>query len=175
MECVAVRQDHGLYVSVNAEDASRADLEFLVQFGQTAKEAGADRVRFCDTLGILTPSTRTTRSRSSWKKVGIDIEMHTHDDFGMATANAIAGVKAGATYVNTTVMVSARGPAMPPSRRSSWRSSTSGQVDMGLHTNRFREISEYVATASASTIPAWKPIVGTNSSPTRAASTPTAS
>ena len=54
-ECVAFAKDHDLYVSVNAEDASRADLEFLLRFGQAAKEEGADRLRFCDTLGILDP------------------------------------------------------------------------------------------------------------------------
>ena len=48
-------RSNDLYVSVNAEDASRADLEFLVRFGQAAKDEGADRLRFCDTLGILDP------------------------------------------------------------------------------------------------------------------------
>ena len=54
-ECVAFAKEHDLYVSVNAEDASRADLEFLLRFGQAAKDEGADRLRFCDTLGILDP------------------------------------------------------------------------------------------------------------------------
>jgi len=94
---------HNLYVSVNAEDASRASLEFLVEFAQVAKETGADRLRFCDTLGILDPFETFRVIKFLKDEVGIELEMHTHNDFGMATANALAGIKAGAKYVNTTV------------------------------------------------------------------------
>ena len=94
---------HDVYVSVNAEDASRADTEFLLKFVRIAKDAGADRIRFCDTLGILDPFNTYVKIKTIIDVTGVDIEMHTHDDFGMATANAIAGIKAGARYVNTTV------------------------------------------------------------------------
>ena len=94
---------YNLYVSVNAEDASRADMEFLLQFARTARDLGADRMRYCDTLGILDPFETFMRVKTIIDIVGIDVEMHTHNDFGMAIANAIAGVKAGATYINTTI------------------------------------------------------------------------
>ncbi len=94
---------YNLYVSVNAEDASRSDMEFLLQFARTARDVGADRLRYCDTLGILDPFETFMRVRNIIDIIGIDIEMHTHNDFGMAIANAIAGIKAGATYVNTTI------------------------------------------------------------------------
>jgi homocitrate synthase NifV len=96
-------KQHNLYVSVNAEDASRAAPEFLVEFGATAKEAGADRLRYCDTVGILDPLEMYERVKNLIAEVAMPIEMHTHNDFGMATANAIAGLEAGATWVNTTV------------------------------------------------------------------------
>lgn len=96
-------KSHNFYVSVNAEDASRSDMEFLLQFARTARDAGADRLRYCDTLGILDPFETFLRVKNIIDIIGIDMEMHTHNDFGMAIANAIAGIKAGAIYVNTTI------------------------------------------------------------------------
>ena len=96
--------DHGLYISCNAEDASRADLKFLIEFAKTAKEAGASRIRYCDTIGREEPFTAYERIKTIITTVGIDVEMHTHNDFGMANANSLAGIKAGAKYVSTTVM-----------------------------------------------------------------------
>jgi homocitrate synthase NifV len=78
-------------------------MEFLLSFARTARDAGADRLRFCDTLGILDPFNTFMKIKTVIDVVGIDVEMHTHNDFGMATANAIAGIKAGARFVNTTV------------------------------------------------------------------------
>ena len=161
-ECVAFAKDQNLYVSVNAEDASRADLEFLLRFGQAAKEEGADRLRFCDTLGILDPFDTYNVITFLKKEGGLDIEMHTHDDFGMATANALAGIKAGATYVNTTVNGLGERAGNAALEEVVMALKYLGKVDVGLHTSRFRELSEYVAAASARTIPAWKSIVGTN-------------
>jgi homocitrate synthase NifV len=159
---VEFAKSHGVYVSVNAEDASRADLEFLVRFGATARDAGADRLRFCDTLGILDPFDTYNVISFLIKQVGIDIEMHTHDDFGMATANALAGIKAGATYVNTTVNGLGERAGNAALEEVVMALKYLGKVELGMHTERFRELSEYVAAASARSVPAWKSIVGTN-------------
>ena len=159
---VAFAKDKGLYVSVNAEDASRADLDFLTRFGLAAKEAGADRLRFCDTLGILDPFDTFNVVSFLKKRVGIEIEMHTHNDFGMATANALAGIKAGATYVNTTVNGLGERAGNAALEEVVMAMKYLGKVELGLRTERFRELSEYVAAASARTVPAWKAIVGTN-------------
>jgi len=161
-ECVGFAKGKGLYVSVNGEDASRADLEFLVRFGLAAKEEGADRLRFCDTLGILDPFDTFNVITFLKKNIGIDIEMHTHDDFGMATANALAGIKAGATYVNTTVNGLGERAGNAALEEVVMALKYIGKLEVGLDTSRFRELSEYVAAASARTIPAWKSIVGTN-------------
>jgi homocitrate synthase NifV len=158
---VAFAKEAGVYVSVNAEDASRADLEFLLRFGRAAKEEGADRLRFCDTLGILDPFD-TYNVISFLTHQGLEIEMHTHDDFGMATANALAGIKAGATYVNTTVNGLGERAGNAALEEVVMALKFLGHVDLGLHTSQFRELCEYVAAASARSIPSWKSIVGTN-------------
>ncbi len=160
-QCVAFAKERELYVSVNAEDASRSDLEFLLRFGMAAKEEGADRLRFCDTLGILDPFD-TYNVITFLIRQGLTIEMHTHNDFGMATANALAGIKAGATYVNTTVNGLGERAGNAALEEVVMALKYLGKVDLGLHTSRFRELSEYVAAASARTIPVWKSIVGTN-------------
>jgi homocitrate synthase NifV len=160
--CVAYAKSKNLYVSVNAEDASRSDLDFLIRFGLAAKEEGADRLRFCDTLGILDPFDTFNVVSFLIKATGLEIEMHTHDDFGMATANALAGIKAGATYVNTTVNGLGERAGNAALEEVVMALKHLGKVDVGLDTSRFRELSEYVAAASSRTIPAWKSIVGTN-------------
>lgn len=162
VESVEYAASHGLYISVNAEDASRANPEFILEFARTAKEAGADRIRYCDTLGIMTPSAMYDAIKTIIDTVDIPIEMHTHNDFGMATANAIAGVQAGATFLSTTVMGIGERTGNSPLEEVVMASKHLLGMDTGIETKRLREISEYVARASNREIPAWKPIVGEN-------------
>ena len=108
-EAVRAAREHGVeVVGVNAEDASRTDMDYLVRFAQAAKEAGADSVRYCDTLGYDDPRTIYKRVNHLAKEVGVTIEIHCHNDLGMAVANSIEGAKgaidAGVdAYVNTCV------------------------------------------------------------------------
>lgn len=155
-------KEHNLYVSVNAEDASRADLAFLEEFALVAKEHGADRLRFCDTLGILDPFRTYQIVRYLKERVNIDIEMHTHNDFGMATANALAGAKAGASYINTTVVGLGERAGNAALEEVVMAMKHIGRLDLGIKTEKLRELSEYVAQASGRTIPVWKAIVGVN-------------
>lgn len=155
-------KSHNLYVSVNAEDASRSDMEFLLQFARTARDAGADRLRYCDTLGILDPFETFLRVKNIIDIIGIDIEMHTHNDFGMAIANAIAGIKAGAIYVNTTINGLGERAGNAAFEEFVMALKYVEGVDMGFNTTLFRNLSEYVARASNRVLPTWKPIVGGN-------------
>jgi homocitrate synthase NifV len=155
-------KQHNLYVSVNAEDSSRSDMEFLLQFARTARDVGADRLRYCDTLGILDPFETFMRVKTIIDIIGIDIEMHTHNDFGMAIANAIAGIKAGATYVNTTINGLGERAGNASFEEFVMALKLVEGVDLGFNTTHFRELCEYVARASNRTLPTWRPIVGGN-------------
>jgi homocitrate synthase NifV len=161
-ESVDFAKQKNLYVSVNMEDASRSDLSFLLEFCKTAKEAGADRVRFCDTLGILDPFQTYKVIKHLYENADIEIEMHTHNDFGMATANAMAGLRAGATYVNTTVNGLGERAGNAALEEVVMALKVIENIDLGMKTQMFRRISEYVAGASSRTVPIWKAIVGTN-------------
>lgn len=94
----------GIYISVGGEDASRADSDFVALFAETAYQHGASRFRYCDTVGMQDPFAVYASVTELRKSTRIDIEIHTHNDFGMATANALAAVRAGAVSVNTTIM-----------------------------------------------------------------------
>jgi homocitrate synthase NifV len=95
-------------VGVNAEDASRTDMDYLIQFAQAAKEHGADRFRYCDTLGFDNPFTIYDRVKAVASEVKIPIELHCHNDLGMAVANSLGGaigaIHSGVdAYINTTI------------------------------------------------------------------------
>ncbi len=153
---------YGVYVSVNAEDASRTDLEFLSEFARLAKEAGADRLRFCDTVGILEPFTTYEIVKKIIDEVGIPVEMHTHNDFGLATANALAGIKAGATYVGVTVNGLGERAGNAALEEVVMALKYIYNLDLDIKTFKLKEVCEYVAKASARELPVNKTIVGKN-------------
>ncbi len=95
-------------LGVNAEDASRTDMKYLIEFALAAKEAGADRIRYCDTLGYDSPFSIYERVYELAKAVKIPIEIHCHNDLGMVVANSVCGAKAAIdagvdAFINTTV------------------------------------------------------------------------
>ena len=101
--CVPRARDLGLEVIVGGEDASRADHDFLLRAAETAQVVGARRFRFADTLGIMEPFGALAIFQRLRAAVDIELEMHAHDDLGLATANTLAAALGGATHVNTTV------------------------------------------------------------------------
>jgi len=95
-------------IGVNAEDASRTDMDYLIKFAKKAKEHGAQRIRYCDTLGFDDPFTIYERVKALATEVKIPIELHCHNDLGMVVAASLAGAKAAIdagvdAYINTTV------------------------------------------------------------------------
>jgi homocitrate synthase NifV len=108
-EAVTAARAHGAEtIGVNAEDASRTDMDYLIEFGLAAKEYGADRFRYCDTLGYDNPFTIYEISKTLAEKIGMPIEVHCHSDLGMAVANSMAGAKGVIdggqdVYINTTI------------------------------------------------------------------------
>src|SRR5512138_376351 len=160
-QALGFAKENGLYVSVGGEDASRADLTFLAELMDLAVTMGADRFRFCDTLGILDPFTMFEKVRALHGAVpSLPIEVHTHNDLGMATANALAGIKAGARFVNTTVNGLGERAGNAALEEVVMALKISCGIDPGIDTHRFREISRYVGRASHRPVPAWKAIVG---------------
>ena len=103
LECVDFARGHGYEVSVGFEDASRAELPFMIHLGVLLQSYGVLYIRFADTLGLLTPGETYDKVLALRQGTGMEVEFHAHDDFGMAVANSIAAVQAGARYVDTTL------------------------------------------------------------------------
>ncbi|MDS4020268.1 MAG: homocitrate synthase [Candidatus Competibacter sp.] len=101
--CVPQARALGLEVIVGGEDASRADHDFLLRAAETAQVVGARRFRFADTLGIMEPFGALAIFQRLRAAVDLELEMHAHDDLGLATANTLAAALGGASHVNTTV------------------------------------------------------------------------
>ncbi len=157
---VTKARDLGLEVSVGGEDASRADLDFVFRVMDVAQAAGARRFRFADTLGLLDPFTTYKRIHEIVKGSDLEIEIHAHDDLGLATANSIAAIKAGATHVNTTVNGLGERAGNAPLEEvvmALWRIHG---LETGIDMQSFPRISKQVAEASGRAIAPNKSIVG---------------
>lgn len=154
-------KDHDAYVCIGGEDSSRADLEFLVELMQAALEEGAERFRFADTLGILDPfNTYDKLAYLRHRVPGMELEIHTHNDLGMATANTLAGIRAGARYVNTTVNGLGERAGNAALEEVVMALKYACDTDLGLDTSRFVELSRLVGQASSRPVPDWKAVVG---------------
>ena len=109
LEAVKIARLNGAEtIGVNAEDASRADLDHLLEFGKAVRDAGADRLRYCDTLGYDNPFTIYKTTRILAETIELPIEIHCHGDLGMAVANSVAGAKGVIdggqdAFINTTI------------------------------------------------------------------------
>ncbi|OKH24438.1 homocitrate synthase [Hydrococcus rivularis NIES-593] len=161
-EAIFYASDRGLWISVGGEDSSRADETFLLDVALSAQEWGASRFRFCDTVGILDPVTTFEKVSQLTKWLSIPIEMHTHDDLGLATANALAGLRAGATSVNTTVNGLGERAGNAALEEIVMALKRIYGVDLGIKTERLRELSQFVVAASGCPVSPWKAIVGEN-------------
>ncbi len=103
VSAVEYAKKHGMHVEFSAEDATRSDRFFLYNVFKAVANAGADRVDLPDTVGYATPQYITELVKEVKKSISIPISMHCHDDFGLAVANSIAGINAGASCAHVTI------------------------------------------------------------------------
>jgi len=152
--------DLGFEVSVGAEDASRADPAFLLQVAEQAQRSGARRLRYADTLGVLDPFTTREVMASLRCYVDLELEMHAHNDLGLATANTLAAVLAGATHVNTTVNGLGERAGNAPLEEVVMALRHVGGRETGIDTRRLPAVSRLVVAASGRPVAANKSVVG---------------
>ncbi|MBU4293825.1 MAG: homocitrate synthase family protein [Actinobacteria bacterium] len=159
---ISEAKSNGLDFIVSAEDATRTDLEFLLKMINIAQKKGAYRFRICDTVSRLDPFRTFLYINTILNTIDFPIEVYNHNDFGMATANAMAAIRAGASSLVTSVNGLGEGTGNAALEEIVMALKYLEEVDLGMATSKFRELSEYVAKASARAIPVWKAIVGTN-------------
>ncbi|MBD2665427.1 homocitrate synthase [Richelia sinica FACHB-800] len=161
-DCISFALDQGLWVSVGGEDSSRADESFLQDVAQLAQEWGASRFRFCDTVGVLDPFSTHRKVKRLVSTLSIPVEIHTHNDFGLATANALSGIKAGAVSVNTTVNGLGERAGNAALEEVIMGLKCIYDVSLGIDTRCLLELSQLVSQASGANVQPWKAIVGEN-------------
>lgn len=160
-------------IGINAEDASRSDLDFLKRFAIEAKKCGAKRFRYCDTLGFDDPNTAYNRIYEIAKTTEMDMEMHFHNDLGMATACSVMGAKAAIdagvnAYINTAIngMGERAGNADLVScllailKSSGFKNSY--KIDEQIDLSKAWKLAKYTAYAFGIDIPINQPAVGDN-------------
>ena len=160
-------------IGVNAEDASRSDLDFLIKFATTARDNGASRFRYCDTLGFEDPKTTYDRIYTIAKATGMAIELHFHNDLGMAVACSIMGAKAALdagvdAYINTAIngMGERAGNAdlvsclLSVLKSAGFRSEY--RIDPNIDLSKAWQLAKYTSYAFGVPIPINQPAVGDN-------------
>jgi homocitrate synthase NifV len=152
--------DCGLRVSLGGEDASRADLAFLKRTIEVASSAGACRFRFADTLGIMEPFGVLAIFQELSASTDLDLEIHAHDDLGLATANSLAAVLGGATHVSTTVNGLGERAGNAPLEEVVVALGQVYRIETGVRIGELTGISALVANASGRAVPPGKSIVG---------------
>jgi homocitrate synthase NifV len=173
-ESVECAVSHGAeLIGVNAEDASRSDIEYLIKYAKETKACGANRFRYCDTLGYEDPMTAYDRIYRIAKEAQIDVETHYHNDLGMAVGCSVMGAKAAIdagqnAYINTAIngMGERAGNAdLISCLLAILKSSGFGdkyQIDPQIDLSKAWKLAKYTAYAFGVPIPMNQPAVGDN-------------
>ena len=149
-----------LAVAVGGEDSSRADVGFLIEIIAAAKAAGARRFRIADTLSVLDPDASFALMAALRATTDLELEFHGHDDLGLATANTLAAVKAGATHASVTVIGLGERAGNAPLEEVAVALGQLYGRKTGIVLSELGNVATIVAAAAARTIPLNKAIVG---------------
>ena len=155
-------KDKGLKLRFTAEDASRTDLEFLIQVGKLVQNAGVDRFILADTFGCLTPTNIKGFVSQMVSELDIPIHVHCHNDFGMATANALSALEAGAQCVDVAINGLGERCGLPPLAEVVIALTNIYKVNGNWNLGLIPELSELVKAFSKLDSNANQPIIGKN-------------
>jgi homocitrate synthase NifV len=160
VETIAYAKSFGLDVSVGAEDASRAEDAFLLTLYQQAKEAGAIRVRYADTVGILDPFETFERISRLSSVLKLPIDFHGHNDLGLGTANALGAFRGGATWISCSVNGLGERAGNTPLEEIVAAITFASRNHSNIDKKKLASVSALVATASGIPMNYQKAIVG---------------
>ena len=161
-EMVEYAKQHGVRVRFTAEDATRADYEYLVEVVRTARDAGADRVSIADTVGIATPAfMRKLFESLSRDAPGVEFDVHAHNDLGLATANSLAAVEGGATIIHVTVNGLGERAGITPLHEAAVALKVHYGVEV-VNLKMLPKLSRLVERYSGIPVPPNTPVVGDN-------------
>jgi len=155
----------GLFVAVLPWDSTRADLDYFMRLAKRADSEGhADSVALVDTFGAALPDTIFSLVRKLRSAIRCQMEIHCHNDFGLATANTLAGVAAGCNVVHSSFNGLGERCGDASTEEVALAVRVFYDLDMNLKMERFRSISKALEQISGSRVPTQKPVVGENAS-----------
>jgi isopropylmalate/homocitrate/citramalate synthase len=164
VDAVAFAKQNGIKVAFFPVDGTRADLDFLKKMYLAVLDAGASEVVVVDTIGACGPEAveLLVRAVCGWVGPGVPVHYHGHNDFGMATACAVAAVRAGASWIQGTINGMGERAGNADIGEIALALRCLYDVPVALDLTKVREVSEVVCRASGYTLDAWKPLVGEN-------------
>ncbi|RMB71752.1 hypothetical protein AYK61_21420 [Rhodococcus sp. SBT000017] len=161
-DMVKLAKDQGSFVSISAEDIGRTEIPFLQEYAVAVAEAGADRLRLSDTIGILSPSQYGERVSAVKQATDLDLQAHCHNDFGVAVANTLAAIEAGVRYFHVTVNGIGERAGMADIAQVVMSLRQWYGVDLGIDTEKLTALARIVADACGAPTAPWQPVVGGN-------------
>jgi len=163
-DAVSAARDAGIVVAFFAVDGTRTELEFLKTVYLSALDAGAKELVIVDTIGACGPEAAEylTRQVCEWAGKDVPVHFHGHNDFGMATACAVAAVRGGATWIQGTINGMGERAGNADIAEIALALRCLYEVPVILNLEKVREVSELVCRAAGYTLEAWKPLVGGN-------------
>lgn len=163
-EAIRFAAQNGIRIAFFGVDGSRADLEFLRQIYSAAIDAGAKEIVLVDTIGVCTPEAAEflVRWAKEWAGSDIPIHWHGHNDFGLATAIAVAAVRGGATWIQGTINGMGERAGNADIAEVALALQCLYDVSVELKLERIREVSELVRRAGKYELEGWKPLIGDN-------------
>ena len=162
VKAVEYAKDHGMTVEFSAEDATRTEMNYLIEFYKAIENAEADIINVPDTVGILNPVTTRHLIRTLRKKINIPLSLHFHNDFGLAVANSIIGVEEGANQVHCTVNGIGERAGNTCLEELVVALKIGYGANIGVDTTQLFNISNFIGSITNIKLPPQKPIVGEN-------------
>ncbi|MER8841525.1 homocitrate synthase [Mesorhizobium sp. M0913] len=150
----------GFFVAVGCEDASRANRDHLARVVETAAHAGASRVRLADTVGVLDPFSTFELAAELVAQSPIDLEFHAHNDLGLAAANTLAAIRAGARHASVTVLGLGERAGNAALEEVAAAMAVLDGADTGIELTALPDLAAQVAWAARRQTAAIKPVVG---------------
>ncbi|WP_229112210.1 LeuA family protein [Halapricum desulfuricans] len=155
-------KEAGVEVMFSPMDATRTDESFLIEVVEAVSEAGTDWINIPDTTGVATPGRFQQLVGTVVEHTDARVDVHTHDDFGLATANALSGYEAGAAQSQVSVNGIGERAGNAAYEEVAMALESLYDVDTGIDTTRITELSRLIEEKSSIAIPGNKPVVGGN-------------
>lgn len=163
-DAVRFARQSGIMVAYFAVDGTRTELDFLKKVYLAALDAGASEIVVVDTIGACGPEAVEflVREVCRWVGPNVPVHYHGHNDFGMATACAVAAVRGGASWIQGTINGMGERAGNADIGEIALALRCLYDVPVALDLSKVREVSEVVCKAAGYTLDAWKPLVGEN-------------